>query len=52
MALGLTIAMPIVQPNVAAIERFNRALRYFYPKGTHFEHFSAQGIRITLLEIN
>ncbi len=23
-------------------ERFNRNLRYFYPKGTRFEHISAQ----------
>ncbi|WP_187344622.1 IS30 family transposase, partial [Lactiplantibacillus plantarum] len=33
-------------------ERFNRNLRYFYPKGTRFEHISAQGLKTTLLEIN
>ena len=33
-------------------ERFNRNLRYFYPKGTYFEHISAQGLKTTLLEIN
>ncbi|MCT3457851.1 IS30 family transposase, partial [Limosilactobacillus fermentum] len=33
-------------------ERFNRNLRYFYPKGTYFEHISAQGLKNTLLEIN
>ncbi|MCT3303336.1 IS30 family transposase, partial [Lactiplantibacillus pentosus] len=33
-------------------ERFNRSLRYFYPKGTYFEHISAQDLTTTLLEIN
>ncbi|WP_262345188.1 IS30 family transposase [Lactiplantibacillus plantarum] len=33
-------------------ERFNRNLRYFYPKGTCFEHISAQDLTTTLLEIN
>lgn len=33
-------------------ERFNRNFRYFYPKGTYFEHISAQGLKTTLLEIN
>ncbi|MCJ2383482.1 IS30 family transposase, partial [Lactiplantibacillus plantarum] len=33
-------------------ERFNRNLRYFYPKGTFFEHISAQDLTTTLLEIN
>lgn len=29
-------------------ERFNRNLRYFYPKGTRFEHISAQDLTTTL----
>ena len=33
-------------------ERFNRNLRYFYPKGTCFEHISAQDLITTLLQIN
>ena len=33
-------------------ERFNRNLRYFYPKGTRFEHISAQDLTTTLLQIN
>ena len=33
-------------------ERFNRNLCYFYPKGTYFEHISAQSLKTTLLEIN
>ena len=33
-------------------ERFNRNLRYFYPKGTRFEHISAQNLTTTLLQIN
>lgn len=33
-------------------ERFNRNLRYFYPKGTCFEHISAQDLATTLLQIN
>lgn len=33
-------------------ERFNRNLRYFYPKGTCFEHISAQNLTTTLLQIN
>ncbi|KRO29032.1 hypothetical protein DY78_GL001546 [Lactiplantibacillus fabifermentans DSM 21115] len=38
-------------------ERLNRNLRYFYPKGTYFEHISAQnnlpmGIEIILLRGN
>ena len=33
-------------------ERFNRNLRYFYPKGTCFGHISAQDLTTTLLEIN
>lgn len=33
-------------------ERFNRNLRYFYPKGTCFEHISAQDLTTTLLQIN
>ena len=33
-------------------ERFNRNLRYFFPKGTYFEHISAQGLKTTSLEIN
>ncbi len=33
-------------------ERFNRNLRYFYPKGTYFEHISAQDLTTTLLQIN
>lgn len=33
-------------------ERFNRHLRYFYPKGTCFEHVSAHELTTTLLEIN
>lgn len=33
-------------------ERFNRILRYFYPKGTCFKHVSAQELSTTLLEIN
>lgn len=33
-------------------ERFNRILRYFYLKGTCFEHVSAQELSKTLLEIN
>lgn len=33
-------------------ERFNRYLRYFYPKGTYFEYVSAQKLITTLLEIN
>ena len=33
-------------------ERFNRNLRYFYPKGTCFEHISTQNLTTTLLEIN
>ncbi|MCT3527108.1 IS30 family transposase, partial [Latilactobacillus curvatus] len=27
-------------------------LRYFYPKGTRFEHISAQDLTTTLLQIN
>ena len=33
-------------------ERFNRNLRYFYPKGTRYEHISAQDLTATLLQIN
>ena len=36
-------------------ECFNRNLRnlrYFYPKGTRFEHISAQDLTATLLQIN
>ncbi len=33
-------------------ERLNRNLRYFYPKGTYFEHISAQSLKTILLEIN
>lgn len=33
-------------------ERFNRNLRYFYPKETYFEHISAQNLTTTLLKIN
>ena len=33
-------------------ERFNRNLRYFYLKGTRFEHISAQDLTTTLLQIN
>ena len=33
-------------------ERFNRNLRYFYPKGTYFEHISAQDLTTMLLQIN
>lgn len=33
-------------------ERFNRNLRYFYPKGTCFEHISAQDVTTTLLQIS
>ena len=33
-------------------ERFNRSLRYFNPKGTCFEHISAQDLTTTLLKIN
>ena len=33
-------------------ECFNRNLRYFYPKGTRFEHISAQDLTTTLLQIN
>ena len=32
--------------------KFNRNLRYFYPKGTRFEHISDQDLTTTLLQIN
>ncbi|AGO09618.1 transposase (plasmid) [Lactiplantibacillus plantarum 16] len=38
--------------DVGSNERFNRNLRYFYPKGTRFEHISAQDLTTTLLQIN
>ncbi len=33
-------------------ERFDRILRYFYPKGICFDHVSAQELSTILLEIN
>ncbi|MCE5961232.1 hypothetical protein KJR33_09040 [Pediococcus pentosaceus] len=39
-------------PERGSNERFNRNLRYFYPKGTRFEHISAQDLTTTLLQIN
>ncbi len=30
-------------------ERLNRNLRYFYPKGTYFQHISVQNLTMTLL---
>ncbi|WP_370923897.1 hypothetical protein AB9X87_15700 (plasmid) [Lactiplantibacillus plantarum] len=38
--------------DVGSNERFNRNLRYFYPKGTRFEHISAQDLTTTSLQIN
>lgn len=52
MALGPTIAMPIAQPNVAAINTLTEFCVIFTLRGTHFERLSAQGLRTTLLEIN
>ncbi len=34
------------------VHSFNRNLRCFYPKGTRFEHISAQDLTTTLLQIN
>ena len=33
-------------------ERFNRNLRYFFPKETRFDHISAQDLTTTLLQMN
>ncbi|QPC20383.1 IS30 family transposase (plasmid) [Lacticaseibacillus paracasei subsp. tolerans] len=32
-------------------ERFNRNLRYFYPKGTRFEHISAQDFLDCIIKV-
>lgn len=45
-------AFPHTPPSRAETAFFNRNLRYFYPKGTRFEHISAQNLTTTLLQIN
>lgn len=52
MVLRPITAMLILQLNVVVIERFNRDLRYFYPKGTRFEHISSQDLTTTTNIIN